>query len=67
MTDCDAAESQELNRWHYVSMNHLSDKQLHDLVFWLKDQEGGKFYWSLIKGFWFERAEDHMLCVMSWK
>ncbi len=67
MTDCDEVDSSQIAQWHYVNMSHLNDKQCHDMIMWLEDQEGGRFYWTLIKGFWFERAEDRMMCELSWK
>ena len=67
MQDCDDVVPDEIARWHYVNMNHLSDNQLHDMIMWLTDREGGRFYWSLIKGFWFENEDDRLICVLSWK
>jgi hypothetical protein len=67
MIDCDEVESDRIAQWHYVNMSHLTDKAHYDMIVWLQKQEGGKFYWTLIKGFWFERAEDRMLCELSWK
>ena len=67
MKDCDEVDSRLIAQWHYVNMSHLTDKALYDMIIWLRKQEGGKFYWTLIKGFWFERAEDRMLCELSWK
>lgn len=66
MTDCDEVDSSQIYKWHLVRMHHLNDRQLHDMIMWLEEQEGGRFYWTLSKNFWFEREQDRMFCVMSW-
>ena len=67
MTDCDEIHPGEADTWHVVSMRHLSDNQIHQLLKWLDDQPGGRFYWTLSRNFWFERSEDLAMCVLSWK
>lgn len=67
MTDCDEITPQQVDVWHRVSMGHLSDTQMHLLLTWLERQEGGRFYWTLSRNFWFEREEDLMVCVLTWK
>lgn len=67
MTECDEITPGQADNWHWVSMRHLSDRQIRELLDWLERTEGGKFYWTLSKNFWFEQQEDHMQCVLAWK
>ena len=66
MTDCDEITLLEANTWHVISMRHLTDEGLYEVINWLESMEGGKFYWSLSKNFWFEREVDRTLCVLTW-
>jgi hypothetical protein len=66
MTDCEEITHREADAWHVVSMRHLNDAQMGALLEWLDNMEGGRFYWTLSKNFWFEREEDRTLCVLTW-
>lgn len=67
MQDCDEVPVDGISKWHYVDMSHLGSKQLNDMISWLEAQSGGKFYWNLIQGFWFENEDDRLICVLTWK
>jgi hypothetical protein len=66
MTDCDDITPQQADTWHRVSMRHLTDRQMGDLLRWLETQPGQRFYWTVTRNLWFESELDAALCVMSW-
>ena len=67
MTDCYHVTDSELATWHHVSMSGMGGAKLASMIYWLRKQEGGRFYWDLSADFWFERSEDLIHCVLSWK
>ena len=67
MTDCEQITMKQVFTWHYVSMSHLSDKQIIHMITWLEQQSLHRFfYFRLTKKFWFESEQDRMMCVISW-
>jgi len=67
MTDCDHVTDSELSTWHHVSMSGMGGSKLASMIYWLRKQPGGRFYWNVSAGFWFESTEDLTLCVLSWR
>lgn len=67
MTDCLEISACEADEWHMLHMQHLTDGEMLKLLDWLTGMQGGRFYWTLSKNFWFEREEDRMMCVLTWK
>lgn len=67
MEDCDRVTDSELATWHHVSMSGMGGHKLVSMIYWLRKQEGGRFYWNVGSSFYFERSEDLILCVLSWK
>ncbi len=67
MTDCDHVTDSELATWHHMSMRGMGGAKLAAMIYWLRKQDGGRFYWNVNAGFWFERSDDLIHCVLSWK
>lgn len=68
MIDCDVEEPSLLDSWHHLNMQmFLNDRHLGEVIDWLNNQEGGRYYWTLSGNFWFEREEDRTLCALTWK
>lgn len=66
MTDCDQVPPEVIHLWHYVDMSYLRDGEFLQMLRWMEQQPGGSFYWTLIRGVWFEREEDRMFTLLTW-
>lgn len=67
MIDCDRVPDSELVTWHHMSMRGMAFRKVSDLIIWLRNHEGGRFYWTANGDLWFEQVEDFTSCVLSWK
>ena len=73
MIDFDVVEPSLLDSWHHLNMQMFlngwgrsANRHLGEVIDWLNNQEGGRYYWTLSGNFWFEREEDRTLCALTW-